>query len=262
MASLTFEIKGNLGAITLNAFQTAVNCALRILADYDLAISGEKAGSLDWFITGISAGSLVIQATSRSKLAEKNFGPKVTEFFVRGWAQIEEAGLTPPLLSERGMLTARKLTRLIGKEGVTGFRVSIPDKAVEITSKSSTHLEPLTRVVQHSIGSVEGRLMTISIRGRSRIILYHSRTGKAVTCSIPEAELPRLITTDMLGLRVIAYGRVSSNVLGEPMRVDVEHVRPLRREEDLPDIADLSGKFPDLTGDLSTEEYLRSLRGE
>jgi len=64
----------------------------------------------------------------------------------------------------------------------------------------------------------------------------------------------------MLGRRVGAFGMVYSNEKGEPLRVDAERIRVLRAKEDLPSIASLGGSDPHFTGDMTTEEYIRSLR--
>jgi hypothetical protein len=56
-------------------------------------------------------------------------------------------------------------------------------------------------------------------------------------------------------------GVVHSNAKGEPLRVDVERIDLLSREEELPSTADLAGSDPSFTGDMSTEEYIRSSRG-
>jgi hypothetical protein len=66
----------------------------------------------------------------------------------------------------------------------------------------------------------------------------------------------------MLGRRIIASGKVCSNMKGEPLRVEAEEIKVLRRKEELPSIAALSGIDPHFTGELSTEEYIRSLRSD
>jgi len=260
MATLRFEVKGQLGSITLRGFLTAVESALRILGDYDAAISGKARGTLDWIITDVSTGSLKIVTQSRSRLEDRNYGPEVADRFIEGWSVIEQQCVTPPYLSEQGMKQAKQLTRLIGREGMTGFVAASQTESVEITPQASANIEQLLKVRHCSIGSVEGKLETISIHGESRFIIYHSRSGKAVTCRVTRDKLPSMISTEMLGRRIIASGKVCSNMKGEPLRVDAEDIKVLRRQEELPPTAALSGMDPSFTGKLSTEEYVRSLR--
>jgi hypothetical protein len=56
-------------------------------------------------------------------------------------------------------------------------------------------------------------------------------------------------------------GVVQYNLRGEPARVKVEQIRVLRKREELPTPGPLTGVDPSFTGDLSTEEYLRTIRG-
>jgi hypothetical protein len=212
-------------------------------------------------VKNISTGSLVVAAESISRFEDRNFGPEVAEKFVVGWQQIEQSGLTPPYLSEGGMKKAKSLVKLIGKEGTTGFVVTDMSSTAEITAQSAVNIDQLMKSSYQSISSVEGRMVAISIRGKSKFIIYHSRTGKAVTCIVPPEKLTSLITTEMLGRRVCAFGLVHSNAKGEPLRVNVNRIRILRREDELPSTESLSGSDPDFTGGMDTVDYLRTVRG-
>jgi hypothetical protein len=63
-----------------------------------------------------------------------------------------------------------------------------------------------------------------------------------------------------LGRRVIVSGIVSYNAVGEPVKVEVDRLRVLKEEKELPTIVEMLGMTPDITGDLSTEEHIRQLR--
>ena len=261
MATLRLRITGEPRNITVRGFLAAIDNWLKILGDLDSAISGEPQGSLDWFVADLSKGSLVVEVESRSRLEEKNVGPDVADALVTGLQEIEERGASPPYLSESGMLKMRQLVRLIGREGASGFEVRHLDQSVEVSARASAAIDQLIRVQQHSIGSVEGRLETISIHGRRpKFIVYHALTRKAVTCKFePERWLERV--KDALGHRVNALGEVHYNVKGEPLRIELRELRTLRDEDELPSTSDLGGNEPDLTGEVTTEEYIRSIRG-
>jgi hypothetical protein len=106
---------------------------------------------------------------------------------------------------------------------------------------------------------VEGRLELVSIHvGARRFNVYHAITQKAIRCNLP-TEIEDDVVRN-LGRRVIVSGTVSYNERGEPISVDVHHFRPLKEENDLPSVADMLGMAPDITGNLTTEEYIRQLR--
>ncbi len=65
-----------------------------------------------------------------------------------------------------------------------------------------------------------------------------------------------------LGSRVIVSGRIRRNLKGIPVRVNTKRLRALPVENEVPSLDELMGSIPDLTGDLSTEEFVRMLRDE
>ena len=110
-----------------------------------------------------------------------------------------------------------------------------------------------------SIGSVEGRLELVSIHARTRRFnVYHAITNRAIRCNLPKSMEQQAISS--LGRRVIVSGIVSYNAAGEPVKVEVDRLRTLKKERELPSISDMLGMAPDITGDLSTEEHIRRLR--
>lgn len=77
MATLRFEVKGHLGAITLRAFMEAIAANVRMLKDYERGISnqlGAPANSLTWVITDVARGSVVIDVRSESTVDGVDIG--------------------------------------------------------------------------------------------------------------------------------------------------------------------------------------------
>ena len=112
-----------------------------------------------------------------------------------------------------------------------------------------------------SIGAVEGKLELTSVSGGGRWFnVCHAITGNAVKCELSE-DLEDEFASN-LGRRVIVSGLVSYNTMGDPIRVAVDRIRAFEEEEALPSINDMIGLAPDMTGELTTEEYIRELRGD
>ncbi len=259
MASLRFEIRGDLGSLTLHALQAAVDLNLRMLADYDKGLSGERRGTLEWVVTAVTTGSLVIDVQSHSRKPDSDIGLSVAREYVRGWSLIENQGATPPFLSWQTMQRTRQVTRLIGSEGVHGYAASTMTETAEVTARASAHMEQLVTVSNHALGAVEGTIETVSIHGGKRFVLYHSRTRKAVTCTFKDDEWVRQ-AADILGRRVSVMGTVYFNARGEPIRVEAQRLRVLRRPDELPSTASLTRSDPDFTGGLRTEDFMRQIR--
>ena len=260
MATLRFQVQGELGSITLSGFLGQIQDHLHMLKEYDLAISHESRASLEWLITDVSKGSLIVEIISRSNLADKDFGSDVTKAYFTGWERIENDGASPPYLTERGIKAARRIAQRIGRGGMSGIVVSGPDRRVTISERASENIKVLLPEQDESLGSAEGTLEMISIHRGRRFVIYHSRTKKAIHCDIPSESDLLDQARDALGNRVVVGGRLHTNARGEPVRISVEELRTLSEESRLPSIASLGGRYPDITGDLTTEEYIRSIR--
>jgi hypothetical protein len=246
--------------ISVRAFLTALHSELSILADLDAPISGEAKGSLDWVVTDLQIGSLLVEVGSRSRYDDRNSGPEVAKRFVNGLGQLETEGSTPPYFSDITLRSAKKMLGLIGRNGATGLEVSThPDEIITLSPRAAMNIDELLPSRYTSLGSIEGKLEMISIHGPSRFLVYHARTHKAVNCKFDQARWLDKVK-DALGHRVNVSGTVHYNSRGEPMRVDITDIRRLRIEEELPTVAELAGSDPNFTGGLDTSEHLRGLR--
>ena len=121
-------------------------------------------------------------------------------------------------------------------------------------------MDRLVSETDRSPGSVEGTLETVSIHRGSRFTIYHSRTKKAIRCDIPQGSELLDHAKEALGSRVLIAGILHTNAIGEPTRIAAETLRILRERHELPSIASLGGKYPDLTGDLTTNDFIRNIR--
>jgi hypothetical protein len=259
MAHLRFEIKGKPGSITLRAFQTAVESWMGILNDLDAGISGQKGGSLDWVVTDLSMGSLALEIESRSRMPGKDYGPRVVRANIEGMEVIENEEKMPPYLTESGMKKAQRMVNLIGRQGTTGFLIANTKEKAELSIQSKNNVKSILKPRYQSIGSVEGRLETISLHRSNRLVIYESLTNKAVSCIFKEDKLPEVKA--LLGHRVNVFGTIYRNKKGDALSVEVKELRKLREVEEIPSFEKLLGIDPDFTGELTTADYLRSVRG-
>ena len=136
MATLRFQVQGELGSITLSGFLGHIQDHLHMLKEYDLAISHENRASLEWLITDVSTGGLIVETQSRSTLPNKDFGSDVTNAYFTGWERIENDGSSPPYLTESGMKAARRIAQRIGGGGMNGVVISDPDHHVTISERA------------------------------------------------------------------------------------------------------------------------------
>jgi hypothetical protein len=268
MADLDFEIKSPTGEVSAAIFKTAYSHALWLLEEYDSAMSGKPRGVLRWFVRKLSSdGSLHVAFRSAVKFSRRrkdkdqaDIGPKVTSSLLSGLDDIETRCVTPPYLSEMGLEKAGELTKLIGRDGATGFRFQADDRVVDVTEQSSQNIRKLLPIRRTSIGSVEGRLEAINLHHKPRFIVYHAITRKAVTCHFVAEESMNWVK-ELLGRRVVVSGKLHKNVNGDTLRVTLEKLAPVDERNRFALPSDEELEDPDFANAGSTEEYIRRIRG-
>lgn len=136
---------------------------------------------------------------------------------------------------------------------------------MEITQTSVRNLRDLMPETSRAIGSVEGTLEALSIHNPKKpiFVVYESMFGKAVTCRYSGLDILHKIK-ESLGKRVRVQGLISRNSRSEPRQVMLYRANDLEvfgSDLKVLPFRSLGGSDPDFTGDMSTEEFIREIRG-
>jgi len=268
MSRLRFEINGDPSNISLNVYSLTTFKVVQLLRELDVAISGRGGMSLNWYVAALSKnGNLALEVESRLKAPARNKRPRadvsvaVAESFVTTFENIQNRGISPPYLSEYGLERLQAMMGLLHKNGASSFTATSMDqhRSVSVTEEAEKTLRQLLPPTRSYSGSVEGRLETVSVHGSKKFIVYHSLTRKAVTCTL-DSDTDLEIAKHALGRKVSVFGTISVNIKNEPLKVEVRSIRILGLDKRLPTAAELTGSDPNFTGDMSTDEYIRSIR--
>jgi len=92
-----------------------------------------------------------------------------------------------------------------------------------------------------AIGSVEGKLQTVTSRQGFKIVVYDSLHDKRVDCHIVDEDL-RAKALSAFGKRVAVHGIVKYR-RGRPISIRANKIRVFRPKEQLPKAADMRGIF-------------------
>jgi hypothetical protein len=270
---MRFEIQPERDGVSLQTYNTATFKLTQVLRELDSAISGKSGGMVNWYVVDLGKnGTLTIEIESQVKKPPKtrqkkqiqDTAPAVTQSFITGFENIQVHGISPPYLSEYGLVKLQGMMQLLHKDGARGFiATSVDDqRSISVTERAAKTLEDLLPPRRQEEGSVEGMLETISIHGSKKLIIYESLSRKGVTCTIPsEASINQ--AKEALGKKVVVSGNVSFNIKDEPIRVaikDIHDLRILGLGKKLPTTTQLTGSDPNFTGDLSTDEYIERIR--
>lgn len=248
--------------IPIHTFASAMTGLEDMLYDIDREISGKY--TVEWGIRDLKTREKSIVAIPRlaGKKSHDN-SDLIIPAFLNGLKTIRAKAVRPNHFSDDALANAKELSMAVNGDvqriTVSGSLNGKLARPITLNHNVARHVDEVIGPRYTAIGSVEGTLEMISIRRFLKFGITHSVSGRMVNCRFTYSMLDQIKAS--LGKRIIASGIVHYNARHEPVRVDVEWIRTLKARHELPSIEDLGGSDPDFTGGLSTEEYLRSLRG-
>ena len=276
MADLEFKLQhvdpDTLGAteerdrlVGFRSFLRVFSACERMVSQLEKDLMNEKAQPREWLVSGTRIGSFTLELDPPNLIAgDEADRVDTATTLVKG---IEYLDIWQELPAELREPALRNLQAVAGslRYGNSEYEVEVTSISTGQTARIShgmaKKINQLLLKERISIGSIEGKLELISVHAGSRKFnIYQDVTGKAVRCDLPR-DMERQVI-DALGNRVIVSGIIHRNLEGNPVRVRVERLRNLRSGEEAPTLDELMGSIPDLTGDQTTEEFIRTMRDD
>jgi len=111
-------------------------------------------------------------------------------------------------------------------------------------------------------GSISGRVEYINFHGRSHVFnIYPSVGPTKIKCTFPKRL--RGTAIDAVNKYVTVLGKIKYKARTQfPLEIDVDEIKIRKHNKIFPKLADLKGIEPDMTGDLSAEDFVRKMRDE
>ena len=147
----------------------------------------------------------------------------------------------PPFFTEFALQKLRDLASLVDESGqdVEGVNLKFGDASpVALSATAIAHVDNLLEANVKSLGSVEGRLQTLSDRRGFKFFVYEDLTDRRIECFFDEEmadEVERAWRR-----RVSVYGLISYRRTGTPINIHVESLRVLGGKP-LPTWSDVKG---------------------
>jgi len=130
---------------------------------------------------------------------------------------------------------------------------------LDISNEDVKKAKTLIETNSHSFGSVTGRIEKLNIHGNNRNITIYPLIGNAIECKIPDDLINAVV--GYVGRRVMLTGTIGYTAFSDfPVKIKAVEVDCLPEDNELPSVDDICGIYPDLTGDLTTEEYIKKQR--
>lgn len=251
--------------VEVRAYTRILSEVLLSLEEIDRLAVDSRSPRLTWAVSSLSADRDLVAELRPITLPARRPPRSFTlspEGLVAGVTQLGESAEIPSLFSARTVERVQAIGQTVGHRGVAEVTLAsvnghrsegIVDETTLRNAKSAV------RPAQSAWSSVVGRLDVLEARRRDRprAQVYDPRTRRAVILTAHEDQTDVLQTA--FGHQVMASGVLVRNSSGQAVRLDLIELRIVEGQESAVSARDLLGIAPDITGGLTTAQYLRGL---
>lgn len=237
--SLTLKIDGQ--HITAEKFLKAVSSFVALINDVADNVSQEKA-AFKWLVS-VESGSAIVHFRPESHRAEKKFMPVAVKAVREGLRTIEKHAQRPRYWSDNALRKAKDLAEVLDSTTGALDHVSVKSAAFvqQITRNTSAHVDSLIGAEYKSLGTIEGRLRTVTESGGVHFVVQDAMTHNSVRCYVNEDDIDDYMKA--FRRRVAVYGEIRYRKDGQPVSIAVHDFRVLRELHDLPKASDVRGIY-------------------
>ena len=256
-SDISIRLGNDSGQVSAQAFVDSIMHTLTILGCVEAELTMRESGSIRWMLRELSYSSPA-QATLRAE-RENDISAQVVSVTIEGIDVLSRGKSQPRHFSDAALKAANDLSKIADDTGY-GVRLIHQGQTVSVAGLSGTSVTDTAVQYFHSIGSVEGRLETASVRNRPYLRVYDAVHDRGVTCYFSDPQMEQV--REGLGKRVIVSGDVRSDRLGNPesIRVSSIEVAEDAAEQVMP--SDLRGLWRGETEGRKAEQYIREVRGD
>ncbi len=256
---LTISVVGKDDCISIASFLTVVQNTIAVVRGVDDLIAAGERSRVRWNLSRLSHNSPAQLGVCSHPSADLTAAREVVLACAEGIRQLElEEGVMPRYFNYDLVERTKSIVAVLN-DGIEQITVSTPwSEPISPTQHLAAHADALLPREREALGSVRGRLQTLTRRRGDSFTVWDEISGRAVKCVITEEMLPE--ARDHFDHRVVVHGVVQYDRSGQPTHINVQRMRWIKEPESLPSFADLEGI--NLTDGVDAVEYVRGLRDE
>lgn len=221
-----------------------------------------KESTLNYKISDLRRRNpFVIEFLTESKKDTKDVSQEVIQAFIDGFNAIEN-NLRPPEFFDFEMFEIVKRVGYMRKKYFSEITISNTHQNIIITKDLERYVDNLLGSDKEIYGSIKGMLELVNIHNQAnKIYIYPTIGAKRVECIFPINLFEKI--KEGIGRYVNVRGKLKyKGIQPFPYSVNINDIEIYPPEKELPSLDDLKGIAPNMTGDLTTEEFIRSIREE
>lgn len=234
---LTLKIDGQ--RITADRFLKAISSFIAVINDVSETVTQERS-AFRWIVT-VESGSAIVHFRPEPYRAQAEFVPLSMKAINDGFNMLEKRAERPRFWSDNALRKAKDLSEVleVSERALDHVSVKLDSLQHNITRKISAHVDALIGSEYKSLGTIEGRLRTVTEAGGVHFVVQDPVTHNSVRCNIGEDDVERYLAA--FRKRVAVYGEIRYRKDGEPISIAVHDFRVLRESHELPKAKDVKG---------------------
>lgn len=240
-ATLTISIDGPY--FPLAKFRKALDSFIDLLTEVDVSTSERGEATVEWSVDLVKSGSINITALARpvSDEVSGSRAASIIEVIARGIEQLHSEPVTPDGFNDQALKHTKAFGKLIDPDDFAEIRFRSNGWSHGIAPIVIGNVDEITKATHTFYGSLEGTLVSISVARGQQLGLHNSIEGKTIKCFFKDDLFEQAKAA--LRHRVYVFGLIRQRSHGPKMNIEVEELRILPSEEDLPSIDDLLRKL-------------------
>ena len=234
---LTLKLDGQ--HITAERFVKAVASFVALINDVSEAVTNER-GAFRWIVS-VESGSAIVHFRPEPHRADASFVPLSVKAINDGLDMLDKRAERPRFWSDNALRRAKEIADVLDAErgALDRVSVSVDHRGRDLTRKVVAHVDALIGSEYKSLGTIEGRLRTVTEAGGMHFVVQDPLTHNNVRCYFEEDDLDDYIRA--FGRRVAVYGEIRYRKDGVPVSISVREFRVLREASELPKAKDVKG---------------------
>jgi hypothetical protein len=227
-------------------------------------IESAEIGSSDstWGIEALHLGSVALVLTPNPPAgnASADLMADLARWTIEGFSETEDHEALPQRWGFAAAETGVQLSRCLGVAKSDGMLLELladgeSHQQVTVTRRSADNLRKALYRKRTSIGSVIGKLESITVHTTFKAGLWTEAEGHRVEVLFTRDQ--QAAVQSALGKRVEVSGQLTRDAHDRAVSIRMRQIEQLP-EQNVP-LGEIAGADPDLTGGLTTVEYLRRM---
>lgn len=261
--TITIQIKGDEideEHVRFSEFVEQLDRLRNALKRVDHLVSGSEEKSVYYRIIDLRHSSPATLALEAKPLEQqKDYSAIVVDKFLSGLRQIEKTGKAPADFDIPTLEAFKGLTKMLQKH-ISEVTIGNGDYTVTLTRELGDRIDQIIGPDEIMEGSIAGMLELINIHNKTnKFHIYPAVGPRKVVCQFPAHLLNKALSAINRHVNVIGKLKYKQRD-SYPYGVAVSEIEIYPPDEELPSLEDIRGIEPNVTGDMSSEDFIRSMR--